>query len=268
MMRLILPVFLIVSSGLLGGCSLFSPFKPVTSCVDTNGNGVSCATVESNLEYSMKKDEPAPVPAPSDVNKEENKEEKKEADGKAVVKEELPHSDLLVEKDELVRLMAELNIDGGMAKRPVMVPPASYRVLVLPYSDGDKFYSGRYLYITAGKPKWVSSGYVVSGNVYKAASPDALSGGAVETRGIGSEILEQEMPAIEPVRKEAAVKHKVNAHLLNCRDMPSMEGNAIAVFARDTVLDITDKSSDWWKVNFYDTECYVNSVFLYSEPVQ
>lgn len=299
---------ILLISVFLGGCSMLSPFKSINSCSDAKNNGAPCASVESNLEYSIDKDNPETVPA--SIPEAEKDKNKKKTIEEAAASISPPHDESDVMKDEIVRLMAEMSIDTNVTKRPTLIPSSTYRVLVFPYAVGERFYSARYVYITAGKPRWITGNYILSdGEPFKVDTPaapakktgdvisginlkggnysekketdklpagdtanDVKSGGNTYEKSSNQPLSEgysEEMkPDITVINPQKPVKHRVNAYLLNCRDMPGMEGNSIAVFEQDRVLDIVDKSLDWWKVSFYDMSCYVNPKYLYAEPVE
>lgn len=261
-------VLLILISNFFVGCSMLSPFKTIGSCVDSEGNGIPCTSIESNLEYSINKDVGDEVAQHSE------------------------HSDDAVIKDEIVRVLSEMTIDSDITKQPTLIKAQTYRLLIFPYSSGEKYYAARYVYITAGKPKWITGNYIVSDGVSMVIdAPTSSNAVAPKGKGENSENLtdtaavfsEKESITIYETAKNIQniqennnysttktkpVKHKVNAYLLNCRDLPGLDGNSIAVFEQDRVLNIIDKSSDWWLVSFYDMSCYVNSKYLYAEPVE
>lgn len=278
-------------SSVLGGCAILSPWKAPTSCSDTSNNGAACASVESNLEYSIKQgDTPTEkvtevpitehytIEAPEFENDQFVSKPAKpllKKQSAAPLNANAAHNEDSVTKDELGRLFIEMAIDSSVTKKPTFIPAATYRVLIYPYSIGNKYYSSRYVYITAGKPRWVTGNIVSDGarmiKVSVPAAPEKKNNvkQTIETMTLKKPPHIQEIPKSNiTTTPKKHVKHRVSAYLLNCRDMPSIEGNSIAVFEQDRILDITDKSLDWWKVSFYEIGCYVNSSYLYSEPEQ
>lgn len=292
-MKKLILIALLITGSLLSGCSIVSPFKPINSCTSFKNNGANCANVESNLEYSIANG--SNIPQEEIQSKKQSKKDKKNIDNSTETNPTV-HSDRVVEKSELIRLITVMNIEAGLSQEPVLIPPASYKVVILPYSDGKRFYSGRNLYIVAGKPRWVAGNFLMSGDKYKLGIetpkeketqtnvtvipvPTPVQNNTSENPANNQSNKASEV--INPSANEASrnsyvkvtditpiFKHKVSAYLLNCRDMPSFEGNAIAVFEQDTVLNIIDKHSKWWEVSYHDVKCYVNSTYLYNEQEQ
>lgn len=298
MKKLTLIVFLTVFSFIFGGCAIFSPFKPINTCANAKNGGAACESIESNLEYSIATNGKTP---PIQDDKKSKKEKSKETAKDIQPTPSAIHSDKDVEKAELIRLITLMNINIGLSQEPILIPSASYKVVILPYSDGKKFYSGRNIFIIAGKPRWVAGNFLMSGERYKIQEntinttqknkdnpvPEKVSANFLEEKKADNQTVE---PIVETpknnvdvidlnawkVNKEASniskslpkpkiFKHRVSAYLLNCRDNPSIQGISIAVFEKDAILNITDRTNHWWKVSHYDVECYVNSSYLYNE---
>lgn len=237
--QIFLPLLITVSF-VINGCALVSPFKPINSCKNTKNNGANCATIESNLEYSINKDNTDTV--------------------SAIIPDNATINPADAEKDEIARLIKELNIEGGSSvdSRPILISASSYRVLVMPYSNGDKFYSARYVYITAGLPKWVSGNRAVTSNgSFNIDMPEIKTKPLTDADKISSIDMSKKTPKIEVIEK-----YTVTAYLLNCRETPSDEGQVIAVMESGTVIETTDRVGDWFKTNYYGAGCYIHSSYL------
>jgi hypothetical protein len=57
----------------------------------------------------------------------------------------------------------------------------------------------------------------------------------------------------------------VNADTLNVRSKPSADGSVVGVVARDTRVEVLNKSGTWWKIRSGTIEGYVNSAYLKKE---
>lgn len=241
MKKQILSILLITVSLLLNGCALVSPFKPINSCKSTKNNGANCASVESNLEYSINHD-------------------------KAAETAEIPQDNTTllnvdnVKKDEIARLISDTNIEDIGDGKPIFLQSSVYRVLVLPYSGGDKFYSARYVYITAGIPRWVSGNKVISGGEsFNIDLPETNKKPLTDAEKVSA--INITMKAKPPFVEELE-RYSVTAYYLNCRDIPSANGKIITVLENAAVIESSEKIGKWLKTNYYGVDCYVNSLFL------
>jgi hypothetical protein len=57
----------------------------------------------------------------------------------------------------------------------------------------------------------------------------------------------------------------VNADTLNVRSKPSADASVVGVVARDTRVEVLEKSGTWWKIRSGTIQGYVNSAYLKAE---
>ncbi len=230
-------LLLLISVFVSSGCALVTPFESLDNgCNEFTG---SCNTVTENLG----------------IFSEDN-----------VTEIKATHSNSEVEKAEISRQLLEQSIDNSMTKQPTKIHPSTYKVYILPYVDKDEFYSARYIYITAGKPKWITGNIVVTSNGNLSVDVPKAEYKLDKSKYVNAII--KNFTAEKPIVKHKPVKHRVNTHQLNCRKQADFNSEILAVFNRDEVLDVINKDTDWWLINYFDMECFVNSSHLYSEPVQ
>ncbi len=242
-------LLLLISVFVSSGCALVSPFESLDN--GCNEFTESCSTVTENLEQAQAKKQPVTTPITETTT----------TDNVSVV-----YNDKDVEKAEIARQLLEQSIDSSMTAQPTKIHPSTYKVYILPYVDKDEFYSARYIYITAGKPKWITGNIVVTSNGNLSVDVPKAEYKLDKSKYINAII--KNFTAEKPIIKHKPVKHRVNTHQLNCRKQADFNSEILAVFNRDEVLDVINKDTDWWLINYFDMECFVNSSHLYSEPVQ
>lgn len=293
MKKKILMIFLTINSlQVLNGCSFFTPFKSVTACSSAKNNGAMCESVESNLLYAEQygNNEPAD-------NKSNYKGNKKLANKKTVENSPntLPiiHDDTLVEKDELVRIITDLNIKNNINNEPVLIPASTYKVFIMPYNDGERFYSGRNIFITAGKSRWLMGNYVLSGsrqirignlpennhqdnsNNINEVNDNTNINNTVKDNNIVTmntddisesiNMLNQHdtYPSTSNYNKEQLTnKYKVTVYYLNCRKDPFISDNVETVLKLNEEINVIKQNKKWWLIKANGKKCYINSKFI------
>jgi len=92
------------------------------------------------------------------------------------------------------------------------------------------------------------------------SGPDALSG-VKTTLGMGPRIK----IGVGFKFVGASLYMLVNADTLNVRSKPSADSSVVGVVARDTRVQVLDKSGTWWKIRSGTIQGYVNSTYLKAE---
>lgn len=279
MKKIVLKIFLIISSIIiLNGCSFFSPFKSVTSCSDAKNNGAMCASLESNLLYAEQYGSNKTV-LEEDSKKEDKNKKKKDNDKETSLP--IVHNDTLVARDELVRIITELNIKNNINNEPVLIPASTYKIFIMPYQAEEKFYSGRSIFITAGKSKWLMGNYVVSkGHQIRLGKYNETQEIVEHNLPSSNNILNNNINIIEKkisddktesINSINTIKenkqYRVIAYYLNCRTKPTMNSPVTTVLKLKDTITILDTTKQWWLINANGKECYVNSKYL-SDKVQ
>jgi len=236
-------ILLIVSLIFLNGCA-FSSLK--NTCIDTE-DGVKCATIEENLIYMENK----------------NKSKQLSYVDNGTDNFSLNNSSDKVFHDELVRLMTSQMIDKSSTVRPTKVIQGSYRLMILPYTDEDKFYSGRYIYISAGKSQWVLGDYVISKNdPIKISVPTAVKRPKKEIEFNNRLKLNDNSNQLTS-EVSSLTGYSVSAfNGLNCRSLPNSVSEILATYEYGKELNVIDDSSRWFKVRMYGVTCYMDSAYL------
>lgn len=116
---------------LLGGCSLFHPYKSQFSCpIKENGKCVSMATAYKESKGEAGQPQTGPT---INTNTQTPDDRYREAF--------LNRMTTLIEAPSV----------------PVVTQPQVARVLILPYEGENTFYSERYIYLLLNRPQWVLS---------------------------------------------------------------------------------------------------------------
>ncbi len=124
----------------VSGCSLM-PYKSEFQCSDVDKG--KCMAVEDAYMESFK-------------DKKNKKTSSKKNDKKGQKETEERHDSVYKKNLEkkLSRLLKE-------PVTPVVVPPKTVRVLILPYNNRDKLFMPRYIYIMVDEPSWVMGEYLL-----------------------------------------------------------------------------------------------------------
>ncbi|WP_157039905.1 type IV conjugative transfer system lipoprotein TraV [Pelobacter propionicus] len=149
----------------MGGCTLLNPYESSFSCPETsNGKCVSVQTAykESAVGPGNPND---PVPE----HKEDDCGTDNAAPGSCTdIKNTLSLNPQARENAPYSRYQSALfEKFSGLLKEPVtpiVAPPKTMRVLLLPYTGQDnEFYMLRYVYFFVDEPRWLLDGSVMSG---------------------------------------------------------------------------------------------------------
>ncbi len=124
----------------VSGCSLM-PYKSEFQCPDVDKG--KCMAVKDAYRESFRDRKGKKTSSGKDVKEnEENTEEKHDS----AYKKNL--------EAKLSRLLKE-------PVTPVVIPPKTLRVLILPYNDRDKLFMPRYIYIMVDEPSWIMGEYLL-----------------------------------------------------------------------------------------------------------
>ena len=130
----------IILLAFVSGCSLM-PYKSEFQCPDVDKG--KCVAVKDAYRESFKNRKSKKVGSKKDGKENEEKTEERH---ESVYKKNL--------EKKLSRLLEE-------PVTPVVVPPKTLRVLILPYNDTDKLFMPRYIYIMVDEPSWVMGEYLL-----------------------------------------------------------------------------------------------------------
>ncbi len=234
MMRKLTKYTLLISVVFISyGCA-FSALK--NTCIDIEG-GVKCATIEENLKYMDNKTKSSQT-----------------IDNLSVVDTE---NDVF--KDEIVRLMTSQSIDRSTTTIPTKVYQGRYRLMILPYTDKDKYYSGRYVYITAGREHWVVDDYVMSEK-----TPIKINVPLKKSKQKKDIDFKNKLKLKDRSDVELINFYTVSAFSgLNCRDYPDQNSMIVRSYNYGDELEVIDTTSPYWfKIKDGDIDCFVNSNYL------
>lgn len=149
----------------MSGCALLNPYESSFSCPETsNGKCVSVQTAYKESTASPGKSSEAPA---------EHKEDDCNADSAAAGlctegKKDISLHPSAKENGTYNRYQSALfDKFSGLLKEPVtpvVAPPKTMRVLLLPYTGQDnEFYMLRYVYFFVDEPRWLMGDSVASG---------------------------------------------------------------------------------------------------------
>ena len=150
----------------MSGCALLNPYESSFSCPESyNGKCVSVQTAYSESSGGTAKTKNAAV----DKSHESCGPESENSGACTESSKELAGTDLqLKENGALTKYRAALfDKFTGLLKEPVtpvVAPPKTMRVLLLPYTGQDnEFYMLRYVYFFVDEPRWLLGDTVSSG---------------------------------------------------------------------------------------------------------
>lgn len=184
-------IILIIGVLLLSGCA----FKSLEDKCDITENGNSCTPVSKNLEYAA---------------------------GLPLLEATKGSDNVLTESDKAV-VVAEYQRVSRMNDIPERLISRQVKILVFPYSDGDRFYDSRNLYVTIQKSGWSKGSYVY--------------------RQDGSRIFIAEKPQVLP--QELVI----TARELNVREGPGMNFVSVGTLKEKTTVSPSDYVNGWYKID-------------------
>nr|WP_246559219.1 TraV family lipoprotein [Geoanaerobacter pelophilus] len=149
----------------MSGCALFNPYESSFSCPESyNGKCVSVQTAYSESAGGSLKTKATPESNPAEECASENSAAGACPDGK----KDMPLNPASQENGTYNRYRTALfDKFSGLLKEPVtpvVAPPKTMRVLMLPYTGQDnEFYMLRYVYFFVDEPRWLLGDTVSSG---------------------------------------------------------------------------------------------------------